>query len=88
MVNYMVCLDGSDNSKAAFYTTIAFMKKQQPTLNTENKDHLFLLNVVDDVRVSNSYWWSHPDNAYVYLYDSRSFGGIGQLNTIYSSKYI
>ncbi len=50
----MVCLDGSDNSKAAFYTTIAFMKKQQPTLNTENKDHLYLLNVVDDVRVSNT----------------------------------
>jgi len=41
MVNYLVAVDASKNAKAAFYTALNTMNKQQ--------DHLFVVSIVKDI---------------------------------------
>lgn len=50
MVNYLVAIDESENARAAFFTALSLIKNKQ-------EDQLFLLGVVDDMKVYA--WHSH-----------------------------
>eukprot|EP01119_Soliformovum_irregulare_P004965 TRINITY_DN1619_c0_g1_i1.p1 TRINITY_DN1619_c0_g1~~TRINITY_DN1619_c0_g1_i1.p1 ORF type:complete len:198 (-),score=58.33 TRINITY_DN1619_c0_g1_i1:64-657(-) len=49
MPNYMICVDGSDHARNAFFTGESFLNK--------DKDHLYILSVADDVSVNFSSYW-------------------------------
>jgi len=48
MVNYLVCIDGSEYSKASFFTAINMMDKK--------RDHLYLLSVAHDGSFPVALW--------------------------------